>query len=91
LQAITKKNGKVTIHIPSDGIILSRQSRDFGARNEFKGIIALITKEANFTGLKIDIGQKLDVLISPKSHFDLNPQIGEEIYVTLKATSIKVN
>lgn len=90
LQAITRKTGKVKVNIPSEGIIVSRQSQDTWARNVFKGIITSVNKEGNFPQLKIDIGQQLEVVISPKSFKDFAPQIGESVYVTLKATSVQV-
>lgn len=91
IQAVIRQAGKVKICIPSDGVILSRRNHNSGARNVFKGIIHGITEEGDFIQLKIDIGQKLNVLISKKSCNDLVPITGETVYVTLKATSIKVD
>jgi iron complex transport system ATP-binding protein len=91
IHAIGKQTGSVEITIPSDGIILARRHHNSGARNVFKGKISGIQTDGSYGRLVVNFGQVITVLITEKSYRDFNPQIGEEIYITLKATSIKAN
>jgi iron complex transport system ATP-binding protein len=91
IQAVGKQPGKVKISIPSEAIILSRRVKNSAARNVFRGKISAVVQDANSSRLVIDIGHKLDLLISKKSLEDLNPQRGENIYITLKAASVIVD
>jgi iron complex transport system ATP-binding protein len=89
IQATVRRIGMVKIVIPSEGMILSRRNNDSGARNVFKGKITGIIREASSIRIRIDIGRTLDVLITSKSYEEMNPQSGEDIYVTIKATSVR--
>jgi iron complex transport system ATP-binding protein len=90
IQAVIRQTGRIKISIPSNGIILARRDNNSGARNIFRGKITGITQEASSARISIDIGQALDVLITGKSYVDMKPQLGEDIYVTIKATSVHV-
>ncbi len=91
LQTITQRAGAVKIRVPSESIIITRHYRNSGSRNVFKGKITKIIEETMYSRLQIDIGQRIDVFISKKAHEELVPRQKDDIYITIRATSLLVN
>ena len=59
-------------------------------QNSFNGKILSMIEENNNIKLSIDIGEKIEVLITEKAFKKINISLGKNIWVSFKSTSIMV-
>lgn len=85
-----KQEGKVTLFIRPEDIILSKEKIVSSARNVFKGQIVEITDLGHLVKLRVDTGQEFFVQITKRSFDEMNLNIGLNIYLTFKAGSVHV-
>ncbi len=91
VSAITRISGPVKVKIPSEGIIISRLPSSSNARNVFKGKITEIRMDGTSIMLEVDIGKTLWLYITQKSFKELCISVGDEVFITFKASAIKVS
>ncbi len=82
--------GKVTLFIRPEDIILSRKPIISSARNSFKGKITEISDLGNLVRLRVEAGRKFTVQITKRSFIDMNLNLGEEVFLAFKASSVRV-
>jgi iron complex transport system ATP-binding protein len=89
--AITRVSGHVKVHIPSEGIIISRLPFSSGGRNTLKGKVTAIKAHGDSVQLEVDIGQRLAFLLTQKSFKELGIAESDEVFITFRATAILVS
>lgn len=90
IEAIGRSEGKVTVYIPPQDIIVSREVVLSSARNSLKGKVIQIDARESTALLTVDIGVNLMVQITHTSQSRLGIELGDEVYVTFKASSVRV-
>lgn len=90
LEAVTRKEGKVRVYLPSNEIILSTTKIRSSGRNVLKGRITKLQEQDMTVKVEVDTGQKITVLITRKSSTNLGLRIGMDVYVTIKASAVQV-
>jgi molybdopterin-binding protein len=90
IEALSRRSGNVSVYIPPQDIIVSREVVFSSARNSLKGKVVRIDARESTAILSIDIGVILLVRITNTSQNRLNITLGDEVYVTFKASSVRV-
>jgi len=86
----TLLNGKVSIAIRPENIIVEKERIHSSARNNFKGKIIDIIDLGALSRLTADIGILLNVLVTNQSLTKLKLEIGEDVWLTFKACSVHI-
>ncbi len=87
---VSEKVGLVYISIDPRDIILSYEQFQSSARNSFLGKITKIIEQNHLVKLEIDIGIPLVVIITRESFFKMNFNLGSKVYLTFKASAVKL-
>jgi len=87
---VSEKNGLAYISIDPRDIILSYEQFQSSARNSFLGKITKIIEQNHLVKLEIDIGVPLAVIITRESFFEMNLNLGSNVYLTFKASAVKL-
>ena len=87
---VSEKVGLAYISIDPRDIILSYEQFQSSARNSFLGKITKIIEQNHLVKLEIDIGIPLLVIITRESFFKMNLNLGSKIYLTFKASAVKL-
>jgi tungstate transport system ATP-binding protein len=90
IEAATRKKGKVTVFIRPEDIILSASPIKSSARNTLKGKVTGIIDLAERVQLNVDAGKEFKVIITKKSFQDLKLNLDAEVYLSFKASSVRV-
>ena len=87
---VSEKVGLAYISIDPRDIILSYEQFQSSARNSFLGKITKIIEQNHLVKLEIDIGILLLVIITRESFFMMNLNLGSKVYLTFKASAVKL-
>ena len=87
---VSEKVGPAYISIDPRDIILSYEQFQSSARNSFSGKITKIIEQNHLVKLEIDIGIPLVVIITGESFFEMNLNLGNKVYLTFKASAVKL-
>ena len=90
LAIVSEKMGPAYISIDPRDIILSYEQFQSSARNSFLGKITKIIEQNRLVKLEIDIGVPLVVIITRESFFKMNLNLGSKVYLTFKASAVKL-
>ncbi|HEC92828.1 MAG TPA: ATP-binding cassette domain-containing protein [Candidatus Atribacteria bacterium] len=90
LAIVTEKVGLAYIYIDPNDIILSYQQFQSSARNSFSGRIIKIFEQNHSVKLEVDIGVNLVTTITRESFQDMNLNLGSKVYLTFKASAVKL-
>ncbi|MCK5151390.1 MAG: TOBE domain-containing protein, partial [Candidatus Thorarchaeota archaeon] len=90
IDAITDRDGKVTVRIPPEDIVVSLGSVLSSARNTLKGRVSDISLEDAMALLTVDVGVNLVAQITRSSLENLRVALDDEVDVTFKASSVRV-
>ncbi|MGQ9680111.1 MAG: ABC transporter ATP-binding protein [Candidatus Bathyarchaeia archaeon] len=90
IKAAIKDEGRVTIEISPEDIIISKGWIETSARNEFKGRITSAVELGPIVKLKVDVGKIFTVQITKRSFDELGLNIGSDVYISFKASSIRL-
>jgi molybdopterin-binding protein len=90
VEAIGRREGKVTVFIPPQDIIVSKEEVFSSARNSLLGRVVQIDSRESTALLTVDVGVDLFVQITHTSQNRLNIAIDDQVYVTFKASSVRV-
>ncbi|MDH4212756.1 MAG: ABC transporter ATP-binding protein [Candidatus Thorarchaeota archaeon] len=90
IEALSKREGNVTVMIPPDDIIVSREEVFTSARNCLIGKIIGIDERDSTVFLTVDVGLSMTVQITRRSREKLDINLKDEVYVTFKASSVRV-
>jgi len=88
--ATPQRSGNVTIFIRPEDIILSKNRFKSSARNIFEGKITEISDQGPIVKLKVDVGVEFVTQITKKSFLEMSLNIGTQIFLTFKASSVQM-
>ena len=80
--------GKVTIHIRPQDIIVSKEPIESSACNTFEGQITGIQEEDGIVKLQVNAGENFLVQITRLSYREMALNVGTKIHINFKASSI---
>jgi len=87
---VSEKIGSVYISINPRDIILSYEQFQSSARNSFLGKIIKIIEQNHLVELEVDVGIPLVTIITRESFQKMNLNLGSKVYLTFKASVVKV-
>lgn len=87
---VSEKIGLAYISIDPRDIILSYEQFQSSARNSFLGKITKIIEQNHLVKLEVDIGVPLVTIITRESFQDMNLNLGSKVYLTFKASAVKL-
>lgn len=90
IKFISNSTGTATISIPPKDIILSLEKLQSSALNNLQGKIIKIENQQNTLRISIDVGVKIDTVITEDSFKNLNLNINCPVWVTFKANCVKI-
>jgi molybdopterin-binding protein len=90
IAAAMKQEGRVLIQIRPEDIIISLEKMDSSARNNLKGRIVSIIDTGSIVKLKVNAGGIFTAQITHKSLLEMGLNVGQEIYLTFKASSVNL-
>jgi len=90
LKTARGKPGPVTLAIDPRDVILSPNELTSSALNKFPGTIAKIEDINGSLRVFVDVGATICALITRRSFLDLDLNIGRRVWVTFKASAVKV-
>jgi tungstate transport system ATP-binding protein len=88
--ATSKCQGKVSVFISPEDIILSRTHFVSSARNVFKGKIVEISNFGSVVRLKVDVGKPFTVQITKRSFNEMKLNLNSEVCIIFKASSVQI-
>ena len=87
---VSEKFGPAYISIDPKDIILSYEQFRSSARNSFLGKITKIIEQNHLVKLEINIGIPLVTIITKESFQDMKLNLGSKVYLTFKASAVKL-
>jgi len=88
LVTATQSSGQVSVFVSPEDIILSKDLVVSSARNVFKGRIVGVSDFGSIVRLKIDVGKQFVVQITKRSFNEMQLNVGSEVYMAFKASSV---
>lgn len=90
IEASFNQSGKVTVNVNPEDILVSTHRIKSSARNVFNGKIVEIKDFGSVTKLIVEAGKKFSVQITKKSLKEMQLHIGSDVFLTFKASSVKL-
>ena len=89
ISAAFNREGRVAVRINPEDIILSKQFIETSARNEYRGRIVAVEELGSIIRLKVDAGRVFTVQITRRSLIEMGLNVGSEVYLSFKASSVE--
>jgi tungstate transport system ATP-binding protein len=83
------QTGKISVFVDPKEIIISRKKFTSSARNVLKGRITDISDADNVAKVTVDVGKPFTVQITKRSLAELKLNLGMEVYIAFKASSVQ--
>jgi len=80
--------GRVSIHVRPQDIILSNDWIETSARNQFRGPIVGVEEKNGIVMISVDVGAVFRAQITRKSFNEMGLSLGKEINISFKASSV---
>jgi len=90
IEAAFNKPGKISVHVRPEDILVSTNPLQSSARNVFKGRIVGIADVGSIVRLTVDAGKKFSIQITKKSLTEMNLNVDSEVYLTFKASAVRL-
>ncbi|MGA2626973.1 MAG: ATP-binding cassette domain-containing protein [Candidatus Bathyarchaeia archaeon] len=90
VEAITDRAGKVMVHVKPENVVVSKRSVDTSARNRFYGTVSEVTDLGPTIRLRISGEKRITAIVTRRSFFEMQLNIGSEVYAFFKATAVDV-
>jgi molybdopterin-binding protein len=81
--------GRTTVNVRPEDIIISMGVMDSSARNNLLGKIIGVEEQDAIVRLKVDVGIVFKVQITRRSLLEMRLNVGQEVYLTFKASSVR--
>jgi len=90
LEIASDRRGRVRASIEPKDIVVSVEELRSSARNRLRGTVTALEDRGNVVHLTASVGVPLVVTVTHQSLHDLNITVGSSLYLTFKATAVKV-
>ena len=90
IDAITDRTGQVMVHVRPENVVVSKRSVDTSARNRFYGTVSEVTDLGPTIRLRISGERRITAIVTRRSFFEMQLNIGSEVYAFFKATEADV-
>jgi len=90
MEAAVRREGKVTVFVRPEDIILSRDQIVSSARNVFKGEVTAVSDLGDTVKLKVNVGKDFIVQVTQRSFREMGLNIGSEVFIAFKATAVRI-
>ncbi len=80
--------GRVSIHVRPQDIILSKGWVETSARNQFRGPIVGVEEKNGVVMISVDVGTVFRAQITRKSFDEMGLSLGKEVNISFKASSV---
>jgi len=90
IEALTTKTGSITVFIRPEEIIVSKSPIVSSARNMLKGKVEEILDLDQLVQLKVDAARQFTVNITKRSFEEMKINLGSDIYLSFKASSVHI-
>ena len=88
IEAAVEKSGNVTVFVRPEDIILSKDLIVSSARNTFKGRIVGVSDFGSIVKIRIDAGKQFVVQITKRSFDEMQLNVGSDVFMAFKASSV---
>jgi molybdopterin-binding protein len=78
------------LHIRPEDIVISKHAADTSARNRLFGTVTEITDLGPTVRLRVSAEKPIVAIITRRSFFEMQLNIGSEVYAFFKVTSVEV-
>lgn len=85
-----QREGRVAIRVQPEDIIVSFQHVATSARNEFRGRVVGVEEVNYVIRLRVDAGRLFTVQITKRSLEEMGINVGSEVYLSFKASSVEL-
>ena len=82
--------GSTTVDVRPEDIIVSREVMASSARNNLPGKIVAVEELESIIRLRVDVGVVFTVQITRRSLVEMGLNVGQEVYLTFKASSVRL-
>jgi len=90
LEITAQRRGEIRVFISPQDIILSKAAVESSARNVLKGKIAAIADSGSLVKLTVDVGKAFIVQITKRSFVEMGLNLGAEVFIAFKASSVQM-
>ena len=90
IEALTDRTGRVMLHIKPETIVISKHEVESSARNTLTGIITEVTDRGATVKVRISGEIPITAVITRRSFFEMQLNIGSKVNAIFKATSVEV-
>lgn len=90
IEAVIEKVGRVTVYVRPEDIIVSRVPFQSSARNVLKGRIVEVSSHGQVVKLKVDVGKVITSQVTRLSFEEMKLNVGTEVFLTFKASSVRI-
>jgi molybdopterin-binding protein len=90
IAAASRTEGGVSVFVSPEDIIISKSPFASSARNNFGGKIVEIRDLGTLVKLRVDIGKLFAVQITKRSFEEMDLNLGMEVFLTFKASSVQL-
>ncbi|MEM2122367.1 MAG: ABC transporter ATP-binding protein [Candidatus Bathyarchaeia archaeon] len=90
IETASKASGKALAYIRPSEIIVSRTPIISSARNALSGKVTGISDLGSKIKLKVDVGREFTVQITKRSFIEMGINLGSQIHITFKASSVRL-
>jgi len=90
IEAATERQGRISVFVNPQDIIVSDSAVSSSARNVFKGRVVEIFDLGSLVKLRVDIGKPFTVQITKRSFNEMQLNLDRTVFLTFKASSVQV-
>jgi len=90
IEAAVKLEGRVTLFVQPEDIILSKKELISSARNVFEGEVMEVSDLGNKVRLRVNARKNFIVQITKRSFKEMQLNIGSRVFLTFKASSVSI-
>ncbi len=90
IEASVRKSGRVVVFVRPEDIIISEKPITSSARNVFGGRVVGTSDIGPVVKLRVDAGKEFVIQITKRSFKDMRLNIGSEVFLIFKASSVHV-
>lgn len=89
IEAAFQRQDETSVFISPQDIILSKRSLESSARNVFRGRITQISDLGSLVKLTVNVGKLFVVQITKRSFSEMDLNLGDEVFIAFKASSVQ--